>query len=151
MDSLTLQRIICALRVFGCDIYWEIIMEYIILLLIIIIAGLLIIVIEKRNPDSSQMSETGKDGVRRENVKNREPIESRKELFSSKFTTRNRRFYIDVHEGNDGRTFMRISELTKVTPTNEIAYTLILYSNEFEGFRNAFERSYGFVKGMDSI
>ena len=121
-------------------------MEYIILLLIIIIAGLLIIVIEKRNPDSSQMSETGKDGVRRENVKNREPIESRKELFSSKFTTRNRRFYIDVHEGNDGRTFMRISELTKVTPTNEIAYTLILYSNEFEGFRNAFERSYGFVK-----
>ncbi len=124
-------------------------MEYIILVLIIVVALLIIVVRTTKLPGAETKSASSLDGIRRENAKNREPIESRQELFSSKYTTRNRRFYVDVHEGTDGNIFMRLSELKKVTPTNEIAYTLILYKNEFEGFKNAFERSYGFVKAMD--
>lgn len=65
---------------------YHLLMEYIILSLIIVVL-LFVVSRLKKNAGVETNESSGLDGVRRENAKNREPIESRKELFSSKFTT----------------------------------------------------------------
>lgn len=120
---------------------------FIIILLAVIIVYLLV---KKRTP--SESSRASKDSseqikkVRRDAAEERKVQNYRQNLFTTEVTGVSRRFYFDVKESLDGRKFLSISELEKEIGGDK-AYTLIVFGEEIEGFKKAFERSYGYMKG----
>ncbi|MEI8134366.1 MAG: hypothetical protein WCH46_04700 [bacterium] len=86
------------------------------------------------------------EGVRRINANERDEIRSKTNLFTSQSGNENRRFFIDIKEDANGKKFMSISELKKELG-GEKGFTIVILNHEIEGFKKAFERSYGFMKG----
>ncbi len=117
---------------------------FVTVLLVIIIGYLLI---KKKSSTASRgiQQEEPINKVRRDAAQERKVQNFRKNLFTTEVTGIARRFFFDVKESLDGRKFLSISELE-----NEIggdkAFTVIIFGDEIEGFKKAFDRSYGYMK-----
>jgi uncharacterized protein YxeA len=116
--------------------------------IIILLAIIILYLLTKKNTSTASKSETKEkqiNKVRRDAAEERKVQNYRENLFTTEVTGKSRRFFFDVRESLDGRKFLSISELEKEIGGDK-AYTVLIFGDEIEGFKKAFERSYGFMK-----
>ncbi len=96
-----------------------------------------------------EKSENRQSRIRRVNANEREEKKSKVNLHTTESGNEKHRFFFDIKLDERGKKFLTISELEKEIG-GEKGYTIVIFNHEIEGFKKAFERSYGFMKSTSN-